>query len=347
MSDKIKVVVADDSGLMRLIVSDILNSENDIEVIGTAVDGRDAVDKVLKLKPDVLVLDMYMGEYDGSYAVKHILEKQKTPILILSSIGNTNIEPVLEVLGMGAFDYVNKPKDNKARIRQVSDELLVKVRQASKSGTINVVRKSEKANVNQSGHTFKKKLNFEIIVVGASTGGPSAVESLLRNLPKNFPIPVIVAQHMPSNFVPSFVNRLNGIVALDVKMGRIGDEVLPGTVIIAPGSRNMILKKKQGKVLIDFTSKRFKEYNYPSINALFLSVEEIYKARAISVILTGMGKDGALGTEAIFNAGGYTIAQNKETSAVYGMPKAIVDRSVAKSVVSLNEIPGFVVSCLD
>ena len=344
MPGKIKVLVADDSGLMRLIISDILNSEHDIEVIGTAVDGKDAVEKAISLNPDVLVLDMYMGEYDGTYTIKHLLAKKKIPILILSSMGNTNLDPILDALHLGAFDYLNKPKDNKAKVREVGEQLVKKVRQAKESG-LRLVKSSE-FKLNQSLHTFSEKLNYDVIVIGASTGGPTAVEKVIRNLPENLPVPVLIAQHMPANFVPSFVNRLDGVTPLKVRMGRKDDLLVPGTITIAPGSRNMIVKRENGHVVVDFISKKFKEYNYPSINALFLSVAEVYKKRTISVILTGMGKDGAYGSGEIFEAGGYTISQSKDTSAVYGMPRAVEERGFSKSVVPLNEISGFLVSCL-
>jgi two-component system chemotaxis response regulator CheB len=344
MSDKITVLVADDSGLMRLMISSILNAENDIEVIGTASNGKEAVDMAMELNPDVLVLDMYMGEFDGAYAVKHILEKKHLPILILSSIGNTNLEPILEVLQLGAFDYLNKFEGNKAKVREIGDQLIKKVRQANASGRRKV--KKVVSKLNQSQHTFNTNLNYEIIVIGASTGGPTAVEKVIRNLPENLPIPVLIAQHMPANFVPSFVKRLDALTPLKVNMGRKGDLILPGTITIAPGSRNMIVKEENGVITVDFISKKFKEYNYPSINALFLSVAELYKNKAISVVLTGMGKDGADGSGAIYDAGGYTISQNQETSAVYGMPRAVNDRGFSKSVLPLNEISGFLVSCL-
>jgi two-component system, chemotaxis family, protein-glutamate methylesterase/glutaminase len=344
MPDEIRVLVADDSGLMRLIISDILNAENDIKVIGTAKDGKEAVSKSLELEPDVLVLDMYMGDFDGTYTVKKLLPKKHIPILILSSMGNTNLDPILEALHLGAFDYINKPKDKQSKVREIGEQLIKKVREAKKSGERKV--KKVKTILNQNHHTFYGKSNYDIIVIGASTGGPTAVETVIKNLPKNLPVPVLVAQHMPANFVPSFVKRLDTITPLKVQMGRKGEVLQPGTVTIAPGSRNMVIRRENQDVVVDFISKKFKEYNYPSINALFLSVAEVYKNKAVSVVLTGMGKDGADGSCAIKEAGGYTVAQNKETSAVYGMPRAVVERGGACNVVPLNEISGFLVSCL-
>lgn len=345
--DKIRVLIADDSGLMRLIVSDILNKEEDIEVIDTAMDGKQAVEKALALQPDVVVLDMYMGEYDGLYAVKNILKERKIPILILSSVGNTNLDPILEALHLGAFDYLNKPKNGNSKVREVGIQLVDKVRVAGGQKKRGLKTVKRKENPNQGSHTFEK-LNFDIIAIGASTGGPTAVESVVRNLPSNLPVPVVVAQHMPANFVPSFVKRLNSVTPLEVLVGEEGQEVKPGRVIVAPGGKNMIVKKDilKKKTVVGFTDEYFKEFNGPSVNALFNSVSRIFGKKTIAVVLTGMGKDGANGAKSIFDKGGYTVAQNKETSAVYGMPKSLVDAGVAKSVVPLNEISGFVVSCL-
>lgn len=344
--EDIKVLVVDDSGLMRLIISDILNSEPGIKVIGTADDGKDAVEKARLIKPDVIVLDMNMGEYDGLYAVKNILKRQQIPIIILSAVGNTNLDPILEALRLGAFDYLNKPEKNKAKVREIGLEIVQKVKDAAKSNK-KILGIDTPQNVNLNKHTFDRNRSYDIIVIGASTGGPTAIEKIITQLPENLPVPVIIAQHMPANFVHSFAKRLDGLTPLEVKVG-IKDELLTaGKIIIAPGSRNMIIKTNDlGHVVVDFTRTQYKEFNNPSINALMLSVAEIYGKRAIGAILTGMGKDGADGLEAIFKEGGYTIGQNKETSVVYGMPREVAERNVIKNTVSIQGMAGFMVSCI-
>ena len=347
MENDIKVVVADDSGLMRLIISDILNEEPGIRVINTAVDGKDAVTKVLEQDVDVLVLDMNMGDYSGTYAVEHILKKKNVPILILSALGNTNMEPVMDALRLGAIDYINKPDGNKTKVREIGKDLVRKVKAVAKSNReyINTCKQPIKSN--HSLHTFPKDLKYDILVVGASTGGPPAIEKIISNLPANFPIPIIIAQHMPANFVVSFASRLNVLTPLNVVVGSRNERVEAGKVIIASGETNTILKKNEsGKVVIDFSDKRFTEFNNPSINSLFFSAAEIYGGRIIASVLTGMGKDGADGMEFIYNKKGYTIAQNKETSAVYGMPREVAERGVVQRAVSIDEMAGFIVSCL-
>lgn len=347
MSGKIKVLVADDSGLMRLIISDIINSENDMEVIDTAEDGKQAVEKAIRLNPDVVLLDMTMGQYDGIYAVKNILKRVQIPIVILSAMGNSNIEPILDALKLGAFDYLNKPEANKAKVRDIANEIVAKVRLAAYSNKKYIEVNKSEIKQNQNNHSFNDCLNYDVVVIGSSTGGPTAIERVITKLPANLPVPVLIAQHMPENFVPSFVNRLNTTTPLEVVLGRAGDELKKGFIYVAPGNRNMIIEiNEHNKPVIGFTPTRYKEFNNPSVNALMLSVVSIYGKRTIGVILTGMGKDGANGMEEIKKQGGYTIAQDKETSAVYGMPKEVADRNCVNSVVSIYEMGGFIVSCL-
>ncbi len=343
----IKVVIVEDSGLMRLILSDIVNSEVGMTVVGTAENGKDAVDVVLKEKPDVVLMDMIMGEYDGIYGVKNILKKVSVPIIILSAIGHTNLEPVLEALNLGAFDYITKPIENKAKIRLIEAKIIEKIRLAVQSNSKLFTTSNAEIKVNSNLHTFDNTNKYKVLVIGASTGGPTAVERVISKLPSNLPIPVLVAQHMPSNFIPSFVKRINGLTPLNVKVGEKGEMLKAGTIYVAPGDSNMIIEKNAvGIPFIDFTTMKYTEFNNPSINALMLSVNEVYGEKTIGIILTGMGKDGANGMESIYKSGGYTIGQDKETSVVYGMPKEVAERGVIHKAVSIYEIGGFIVSCL-
>ncbi|OFY84323.1 MAG: hypothetical protein A3F72_14540 [Bacteroidetes bacterium RIFCSPLOWO2_12_FULL_35_15] len=341
----IKILLADDSGLMRLLVSDILKSDKDIEVIATASNGKDAVEKTMLHNPDVVVMDMNMGEYDGLYGIEKIMKNHPTPIVILSAVGNTDFPIIEKGLKLGAVDYVNKPAQNNTKVKEVEQELIQKIKAAA-TANIEAGKVINEIKINSYTHTFIN-LNYDVVVIGSSTGGPGAVESLIKNLPDNMAVPVLIAQHMPSNFVPSFAARLNELSSLNISMARRGDLLKPGSIFIAPGSRNMVVKRNEtGEVEIDFISKTFKEFNYPSVDCLMISVAEAYGNRAIGVILTGMGKDGAQGMKAIKEKGGYTIAQNKETCIVYGMPKEVVDNGNALAIVPINEIGGFIVSCL-
>ena len=348
MKETIKVLIADDSLFMRYLTADILKNAGGFEVLDFARDGKEAADKCCKLKPDVVIMDMLMGDYDGTMGVKLIMEKCPTPIIILSALGATDMNPILETLKLGAVDYHHKPDRSSKDIKDKDEELILKVKNAAQVTLKEVMSKTQhvKENVNQ--HTFSSNINYDVIVIGSSTGGPTAVESVLTRLPGNLSVPVVIVQHMPENFVPSFAARLDQLTPLKVTMAKKDDVLEPGKVLVAPGSRNMILRHNvDGKVVCDFTTQRYKEYNFPSVNGLMLSAAEVYGARAIGVILTGMGKDGAEGMKAIKDKGGYTVGQSKDTCVVYGMPREAAEIGALKSVVPLNEIGPFVVSCLE
>lgn len=341
---KIKVVIADDSGFMRLLISDILTESGAIEVIGTAVDGKDAAEKVAVLKPDVLLLDMNMGEFGGLYAVKKIMAETPLPILILSSIGNTNLQPIFDALDLGAVDYLNKPERGNAKLRNIEDELLGKIKSVKRANTEATVTE---VRVNHFEHTFNDKSRYEVIAIGASTGGPSAIEKIVNSLPANLNVPVLICQHMPANFISSFVNRLNNMSSLNIVVGRKNMTPKAGQIIVAPGDANMIVRKrKTGEKVVDFTERKFPEYNNPSVNAMLLSVAETYGDKSIGVILTGMGKDGMLGMVEIKSKGGFTVAQSSESCVIYGMPKAAVDNNAVDRSVDIKEIGGFLVNSL-
>ncbi len=345
MREKIKVLVADDSTIMRMLISDILNKEKDINVVSTANNGMEAVDRTFVEKPDVVVMDLNMGEYNGLYAVENIMKQKPTPIVILSAVGNTNLSPVLKALSMGAFDYVNKPVNNKIKVKDIGSELVKKVKAASKSNVESLV--TRKARKTTAKHTFSSDLRYEVIVIGASTGGPTAIEKVLTRLPENLATPVLIAQHMPVNFIPSFVKRLNGMTPLKVEMGTFGTILRPRHVYVAPGDRNMIVRKRDGgQVEIGFTKRIYNEFNNPSVNALMVSVADVFGNKSIGVVLTGMGRDGASGINKIKDAGGKTIAQSEETSVVFGMPKEAIGTGNVDHVVALDEIGFFLVSSL-
>ncbi|MDP2387405.1 MAG: chemotaxis-specific protein-glutamate methyltransferase CheB [Bacteroidota bacterium] len=348
MKTSIKVLVADDSLFMRYLTADILKNAGGFEVLDFARDGKEAAEKCCSLKPDVVVMDMLMGEYDGIMGVEMIMKKCPTPIVILSALGTTDMDPIMQALKLGAIDYHHKPNRSSGDIKNNDELLIKKVMNAAQVSMKELLKVSPRLKENSNQHTFSENLNYDVIVIGSSTGGPTALETLITRLPGNLSVPVVVAQHMPENFVPSFANRLDQLTPLSVAMAKKDDELQAGKILIAPGSRNMIVRQNaNGKVVCDFTSKRYKEYNFPSVTGLMESVAELFGARAIGVILTGMGKDGAEGMKAIKDKGGYTIAQSKETCVVYGMPREAVDIGAIKSVVPLDEIGPFIVSCLE
>ncbi|WP_462249524.1 chemotaxis-specific protein-glutamate methyltransferase CheB [Ekhidna sp.] len=342
MNTKLKILVVDDSAFMRLLITDLLSEDPQIEVVGTAVNGLEATQQVNNLRPDVVLLDLNMAEYDGLYAVREIMSSRPTPILILSSVGNTDLQPVFEALKNGAVDYINKPDRNKSKMRELQKELIQKIKSTSRAKPKQVTQvKPQPKVIARSGRRTSK---YQFIAIGASTGGPTAIERVICSLPRDFDIPIIICQHMPKVFIPQFVQRLGSLTDLEVVSATKGMKPTGGVVMFCPGHANLILVKEKGEVVVDFTDEVYKEYNNPSINAMMLSAAEMYKSKMVGVLLTGMGKDGVKGMTAIHSAGGMTIAQNKESSVIYGMPKAASEAGAVDVELDIKEIGSYLVN---
>ena len=270
MGKKIRVIVVDDSGLMRLIISDIIRSTEDMELIGTAEDGKSAVELVSKALPGVVLMDINMSPHDGLYGVEEILKRHKVPIILLSSVGNSDLDRVFQALKLGAVDYINKPKKNKNKLREIGDEIIERVRSIAHSSNLQL--SEQRSNTNQHAHTFDENLAYQVVVIGASTGGPTAIEKVIRNLPSNLPVPVLIAQHMHANFITTFSSRLNRCTPLMVKIGRAGETLRPGVIYVMPGNTNSIVERRaDNNVYLVESNQQYKEYNHPSINALMHS----------------------------------------------------------------------------
>lgn len=336
---KIKTLLIEDSGFMRIFLSDILRKDDRIDLIATANNGKDGVEKALALKPDVVITDMMMPDYDGLFVVRQLMKNMPLPIILLSSLNRTNPQ-VFDALKEGAFDFLDKPQGKENGYLP----LTMMVREASLTDYIKLRKRSK--GTNTSVHTFEAKLNFDIIVIGASTGGPSAVEYIVNNIPTNLTIPVIIAQHMPERFIETFAARLAGSTGLHVSVLSEGERLIGNHIYLAPGTSNIRLVKYSGSVSVYYVNDTYKEYNRPSIDCIMESVGEVYGKRAIGVILTGMGKDGTLGLSTIKKAGGLTISQNEASSVVYGMPKSAWESGAATHQIPVTEIPNFIISAL-
>jgi len=339
----ISTLIVDDSALMRILLSDILKADPGIELLGTAKNGKDGVEKARMLDPDVIISDMIMPDYDGVYLVEKVMKEIPTPVILLSSL-EKNDGLVFDALQKGAFDFLDKPKDDITNsIKAKNYPLTTLVRAAAQSK----IRKIE-VKENKNNHAFHGAASYAVIVIGASTGGPGAIENLLKQLPNNLILPVIIAQHMPHSFIHSFAKRLDVLTELRVKVAQSGEEIRPGFIYLAPGHSNMRLRKNPhtGGAVVHFTDKIFPEFNNPSIDCLMESAAEVYGERMIGCILTGMGKDGTQGLKEVKNQGGITIAQDEETSVVYGMPKSAFDSGATERLVPLNQMGGYLVSCL-
>jgi two-component system, chemotaxis family, protein-glutamate methylesterase/glutaminase len=344
---KIKVLIADDSSFMRLVLSDMISSDKDLLLLGTAENGKEAYEKVLHLKPDVLLLDVVMPEYDGLYAIDCIMKNCPIPIVLLSSAANSQSDKVFAALSNGAFDFLEKPKGTfGSRIRDIEGLVISKIKSAANANASRLSKKP--TSFNNFAHTFEEKIAYDIVVIGSSTGGTTPIEEILKKLPSNFPIPIVIAQHMPGEFVESFATRLNDLVPLKVKVAEEAEEILGGTVYIAPGTTNSLLRREvsKGKVRLKFTEKKFEEYNNPSVDCLFASAEETYKEKVLAIILSGMGKDGTSGIGKLHKAKAHTIAQDERSCVVFGMPKSAIDKGFINKIIPMYEMGGYLVSCL-
>lgn len=342
---QINVLIADDSALMRILIKDIIKTDQNIHIVGEATNGRTAYHLTKELKPDVVLMDITMGEYDGIYGVSEIMKSCPTPIVILSAIGNVDMNPIMRSLELGAIDYLNKPAKNRVNMDEVKVELIKKIKIASEVELKLLVEKDTILNVHE--HAFGMQASYDCIVLGASTGGPRAIEKILTQLPKNLTVPVVIAQHMPASFVASFAARLNQLTPLNVTLASKGIPLTAGNVFLAPGNANLVVRQDENNtVVFGVTTEQFGAYNNPSVDGLMLSIAAVYKNRAIGVVLTGMGKDGAEGLKAIKEVGGYTLAQSEESCIVYGMPRAAMNNKAVRQLVHLEEIAGFLVSCL-
>jgi two-component system chemotaxis response regulator CheB len=332
--DLIRVLVVDDSALMRKLIPQMLAADESIEVVGTAVDGSFCLKKIEELKPTVVTLDLEMPGMNGIEALKEIMRRDPLPVIVFSSHSTDGASVTMKALGLGAFDFVPKPKDAAAHMTETARELIAKIKAAAECKLkprllSKVPPKLEKLPASSAAPN-------KIIAIGVSTGGPQALEFVLSHLPGDFPGTIVVVQHMPEGFTDMFARRLDEVCPLRVKEAQSGDALQPGRVLICPGSRHMKVKRLPlGDVAVLCDEPRVNGHR-PSADVLLRSVAEEFKAQAVGVLMTGMGDDGAEGLGAIKREGGMTIAQSEESCVVYGMPKAAIERGYAIRIVSLD-----------
>jgi two-component system chemotaxis response regulator CheB len=340
----IKVLIVDDSAVVRQMYKALLESDPEICVIGTANDPYIAAQKIQKEKPDVITLDIEMPRMDGLTFLKKIMSQAPMPVVVISNQTSKGAEVAIKALEAGAVDVMTKPNlSNEAEMKESRINLIDKIRSAYSA-------KSQAGRVTKPGSGLKEKrsvgsitnqpINFSnqaLIAIGASTGGTEAIRTLLEALPPHMP-PIVIVQHMPEKFTASFASRLNDVCALQVKEAENGEPVLAGNVYIAPGGRHMAIQNQHGKTTIKIFDDELVNRHRPSVNVLFNSVAEIKGNLAIGIILTGMGDDGASGMLAMHERGSHTIAQDEGSSVVYGMPFKAVLAGGVNSVLPLNEI---------
>lgn len=327
---QIRVLIVDDSVLMRRVLSDLLQSDKQITVVGTAKDGVDAIDKVNVLHPDVVTMDIEMPNMDGLTAVQRIMESFPVPIIMISALTQRETQLTLKALDCGAVDYVPKPSGPISMdMAGVRDELISKVKVAASAKIIGAkIQALENMDV-------PARFGDRIISIAASTGGPPALTHVLSALPSEVP-PILIVQHMPKGITKFFADGLNEKCKFRVKEAEEGDSIQPCLALVAPGGFHMTVTKEKR---ISLNLDPMVNYVRPSADVLLVSAAEYFGSKNVSVILTGMGSDGANGIKLIKGKGGFTIAQDQKTSVVYGMPRVAAETGCVDSVVPLELIP--------
>ncbi|MEJ2077016.1 MAG: chemotaxis response regulator protein-glutamate methylesterase [Acidobacteriota bacterium] len=335
----IRVLVVDDSAIVRKVLTEQLSSHPDIDVVGSAVDPYVARDKILKLMPDVLTLDIEMPRMDGLTFLEHLMRQRPMPVVVLSSLTPKNSETALRALRMGAVEVLAKPD---SRFSTPDSRYLAEVIRAAAHAR---VRKSvagpevqPTADAPSVSALSTIETTHKVLAIGASTGGTNTLETILKSMPHSVP-GILIVQHMPPDFTRIFADRLNSVCTIRVREGRDGDPVVPGVALVAPGGQHMLLERSGAQYRVRIKGGPKVHFQRPSVDVLFYSVARNAGRNAVGVILTGMGSDGARGLAAMRESGSRTIAQDEETCVVFGMPKEAIRLGAAERILPLPEIP--------
>jgi len=373
----VKVLVVDDSSFFRCRVSEILEQDSNIQVIGFAVNGREAVDKARELKPDVITMDVEMPVLDGISAVKEIMAATPTPILMFSSLTRDGATATLDALDAGALDFLPKKFEDIARNNEDAIALLQnKVKEIGRrrisrfSRPAPISRSTPTPTLRSSGATSSNGIvqpdrsfsrpaaasspaasssntsnirasgkKYQLVAIGTSTGGPVALQTILTQLPANFPHPILLIQHMPAAFTPAFAARLNGLCKINVKEAQNGDRLVPGTAYLAPGGQQMLIEGRGGSRTLRVFEDDSPRITYkPSVDVTFASAAKTFGGDVLAVVLTGMGADGRDGARMLKQVGATIWAQDEKTSVVYGMPQAVANAGLASESLALADV---------
>lgn len=360
---KVKVLIVDDSAVIRSLLTEILSSDPQIEVVGTAGDPYKAREKIRRLEPDVITLDIEMPKMDGLSFLEKLMRLHPMPVVMISSMTQKGADIALRAIELGAFDFIGKPRaDIASAFLEYQDEITAKVKAAAKaSSKINGSSVETKAKrpppqildtspklssdvILSKPDSKKRKTGAEsIIAIGASTGGTEAIRRVLEDLPANHMPAIVVAQHIPPIFSESFAKRMHSLSALTVAEAKDNEAVKPGHVYIAPGDKHLLLERKINGYICRLNDGPPVNRHKPSVDVLFRSVAKSVGDNAIGIILTGMGADGALGLQEMKECGALTIAQDEASSVVWGMPGEAIKRGAATKVLSLADVAPFLI----
>ncbi|MBM4055992.1 MAG: chemotaxis response regulator protein-glutamate methylesterase [Planctomycetes bacterium] len=345
MSNKIKVLIVDDSAVVRKILSTGLSKDPNIEVVGAAPDPFVARDKIVALKPDVVTLDVEMPRMDGISFLQRLMAYYPLPVIMVSSLTQAGCETTLKALEVGAVDFVAKPTlDVSNSLNEVIDVLAEKIKESAK---IKIQKKLvKKTEIKRVQTQALIKTTHKIVAIGASTGGTEALKEVLTQMPPNSP-GILIVQHMPKLFTKAFADRLNSLCSIRISEAKDGESIVPGIALIAPGDYHMELRRSGARYYVTTTQEPPVRRHRPSVEVLFESVAKYAGANAIGVIMTGMGDDGAHGLLKMKEAGANTIAQDEESCVVFGMPKEAIKLGAAEKIVPLDKIPSAILSFLN
>ena len=340
---KIKVLIVDDSRMIRDVLSDILKEHDDIEVVGAAADAFQARDMIKDLEPDVITLDIEMPKMNGLEFLDKLMRAKPMPVVMISAATEKGSEVTFRALELGAVDFVTKPKLNESTPEDYGDQIAEKIR-AAKSARLRPPRRASlEDTVTFPAPVVKRpvpkgiKTSERIIAVGASTGGTEAIREFLIGMTADSP-GIVIVQHMPENFTRMFAERLDGLCQINVKEAEHNDPILPGHAYIAPGGKHLWVKREEGQLLCKLSTEPPMNLHRPSVDFLFLSCAKFVGADAVGVIMTGMGKDGAKGMLKMKEAGCYNIAQDEATSVIFGMPREAIEIDAVHEVAPLGKL---------
>jgi len=335
----IRVLIVDDSPLVRRTIERLLDADPGITVVGIAADGLDALAKIRDLRPDVVTLDVLMPRLDGLKVLACVMRESPVRVLMLSSLTQEGADETLQALDLGAVDFIDKTallvSGDPANAGR---ELLIKIRTAAAVNPSRLHRRGAVRGGTSLVAALLQPGGADMVVVGASTGGPPALQALIPALPADLPAGVVVVQHIPAGFTRPLAGRLDAASALSVREAEPGDRVRPGEVLIAPGGRHLTFLRRGGEVVVAIDLEPSKTLHRPSVDVTMQSAAELWGRRCAGVLLTGMGTDGAWGMWSIRARGGWTLAQSEESCIVYGMPRAAVELGAASEVVPLGDM---------
>ena len=345
-----RVLVVDDSGFFRRRVKEILEEDPMLTVIGDAANGQEAIDKALELKPDVITMDIEMPVMDGIKATQKIMADNPIPIVMFSSLTTEGAKATLEALEAGALDFLPKRFEDISQDRDEAKKLLCQrviaiakkkhtLRKISPTSTATTTVKSSTptAPVKRTAVNIKKSGGIDVVAIGTSTGGPLALQNILVNLPTDFSKPILMIQHMPATFTPAFAKRLDQLCKISVKEAEDGDQLKPGLALLAPGGKQMLVEGRAGNAVVRVIDSEPSLTYKPSVDITFRSVNNVFPAKTLAIVLTGMGADGREGARTLKAQGSEVWAQDEASCVVYGMPAAIVDAGIADNILDIHD----------